>query len=457
MLTILKKNITRIFSIHLLNFPVALAVPAFITSESGVDIYGWYALWWSCMVNGIQLVNSYCSGMLIYVSRWSINENKKVSQLWVVASSIQASFLGAFLLVCLLLGSILFSFSIPSFLYFASFIFCAASVPSVLYQNSKNNFHIKFKYEVLAKYMALIGIIIVGFLEVETQELYLGLSAVFLAIFRFLLQLRTYQELSLNMEKKLNIFSKKRTSLKIVLKRLHDYGRYSSVTSIANFVSTAGFYILVGILSDLRTLGFFALIIVPINILNQLFRTFSMILVPNISMLIREKNFQEVVYYFVNSRALCLMATFAISMALFLGLPLVIKVVAEEYLSLVAPLFMCSVARLAYLSTTVEQNFLRANNRPEVQASISAISIAAVPCLLLLYIGEGAKLVDVAICFSVGQFIGAILFYAVSFPTLQKQFGQTGLQTLVVNFFHATLIGVLGLFYILGLWEIDKF
>ena len=112
----------------------------------------------------------------------------------------------------------------------------------------------------------------------------------------------------LTLERKFQLYRKKK-ALILSINRLFDFGKFSAITAIANFIGLTGFYYLVANYSDFETLGYFALILIPINISNQLYRAFSMILVPNISRMIRDFDYCSVEKYYKNATILAIIST----------------------------------------------------------------------------------------------------------------------------------------------------
>ena len=140
MLEILK-NIKNIFSLNILNIPVGIAIPILIVKYVGVDGYGWYALWWSCMINGLQLVNAFCSGLLIHLSKWSAEGHKKLINLWVTSSSILALVIALLLVAFFSLISNFSSIQQPPVWFQLLFLLSSLSIPAILYTHTMNNLY----------------------------------------------------------------------------------------------------------------------------------------------------------------------------------------------------------------------------------------------------------------------------------------------------------------------------
>lgn len=437
---ILKKNIKKIFSLNILNIPVGIAIPILIVSYVGVDGYGWYALWWSCMINGLQLVNAFCSGLLIHLSKWSAEGKKTLINLWMTSSSILAFLVALFLVTFLSLTNYFSSVQLPGAWFQFLFLFCSLSIPAILYTHTVNNFHIKLRYELFAKYLSLVCIYILGFYGIREEELFLLSSAAALFCLRYILQHVTESEIDLNFRKKILISSRKRKALALTIRRLFDFGKFSAVTAIANLVGLTGFYFLVANFSDFETLGYFALILIPINISNQLYRAFSMILVPNISRMIKVFDYHSVQKYYKSATILAIFATAFFVLTLDLLTPWFFQTFFDKYLTIVSALIICLFSRLAFLSTSGQQNFLRADNRPEIQAFVNTISIAVLPCALMISNGVGATIIDISLIYAAGNILGAFLFSFISLFILKDKVGGLSIVNFIIWSAHLILI-----------------
>ena len=112
----------------------------------------------------------------------------------------------------------------------------------------------------------------------------------------------------------------------------------------------------------------------------------------------------------------------------------------EDYLIIVSALSICLLSRLAFLSTSGQQNFLRADNRPEIQAFINTISIALLPCVLLISNGIGVTIIEISLIYAAGNIFGAFIFSFTSLFFLKDKVGGFSYVNLMIWSLHLLLL-----------------
>ena len=114
---------------------------------------------------------------------------------------------------------------------------------------------------------------------------------------------------------------------------------------------------------------------------------------------------------------------------------------SEEYREVGDVMILCVMSRLVFLSTSAQQNFLRAANKPGTQAVITFLTIALLPCCLLALIGSGAKLSEVGFAYACGNMVGALFFLLVSPYALRFSLRGISFKGFPIILSHMILFG----------------
>lgn len=410
MLEVIKHNAPRLFALNLLSLPLSIITPYVITNEVGVAGYGWYMLWWSFFLNAIQIANAFSSGLQTSLPS-IIEEGNKYKLRGYFYSAHIVSILVAILIAIpsLFIATAYSKQPTPMWMFFLVVIM-ALTVPSTHYFAAVNKFYLRPRAELNSRIAAIILIFLVSLSGVLSPELCLIISIISLMVFR----------IALHRKAAIQIFSKKFTRqverpkeplyLADSSKKLIKYGAASAVTVSANFIGVTGYYYLVSIKSSLSVVGYFALILIPITLFSQLYRMFSMVLVPNISKLSKSGDVHKIEKYLINS-VLASVFVSLLMIQLLNSAELFIEMFEEPaYKVFLVEALACVQARIMFLSTSPLQNILRAIDKPQIQAVINIIFVAILPCLFLTLVSSRVDLEQVVRTYMFGQVLGAFAY-----------------------------------------------
>lgn len=415
MLEVIKHNAPRLFALNLLSLPLSVLTPYVITNEVGVAGYGWYMLWWSFFLNAIQIANAFSSGLQTKLPSLIEVGNQSQLKIYFYSAHVVSLLVSILIAIPSLLIAITYSKqSNPVWIFFL-IIIVALTVPSVHYFAAINKFYLRPRAELSSRIAAIILIFMASISGVLSPEQCLIISIISFMGFRIALHRKAASEILLNNVAQSIERSEKPLSLADGSRKLIKYGAASAVTVFANFLGVTGYYYLVSIKASLSIVGYFALILIPITLFSQLYRMFSMVLVPNISKLSKVESVDRINKYLINSTLISVFISSLIILVLN-----AVGLFVEEFEELPYGLFLaealaCVQARILFLSTSPLQNILRAIDKPQIQAVINLTFVAILPCLFLTLISSRVGLEQVVRIYMLGQVLGAFA-YGISMP-----------------------------------------